>query len=271
MKKGPLLLAVAGATLVLPAVLAAPHRATKRQSAPFFGVNFAHRGLHTRDMSVPENSIKAFREAARAGYGIELDVHLSKDGQVVVFHDDTLDRVCGVNARVEELDYAELSQLRLYQTDQTIPLFSEVLSVVRGRSPLIIELKSGRRNRELCEKTYALLENYKGDVCIESFNPFIVSWFRFNARDIVRGQLAMPAEYYETMKKPLALILSNTFLNVLTRPQFIAHKIGKRSFGVRLAEALGAMIIVWTSHEPRNELNNDGVIFEYYKPKPKFR
>ena len=91
------------AAAALPLFLLAPGRATKRQKAPFMGRNFAHRGLHSRDMSVPENSLEAFRLAAKAGYGIELDVQLSKDGQVVVFHDDTLDRVCGVHARVDEL------------------------------------------------------------------------------------------------------------------------------------------------------------------------
>ena len=89
------------AAAALPLFLLAPGRATKRQKAPFMGRNFAHRGLHSRDMSVPENSLEAFRLAAKAGYGIELDVQLSKDGQVVVFHDDTLDRVCGVHARVD--------------------------------------------------------------------------------------------------------------------------------------------------------------------------
>ena len=83
------LFCIAGAA-ALPLFLLAPGHATRRQKAPFLGMNFAHRGLHSRDKSVPENSITAFRLAARAGYGVELDVHLSKDGQVVVFHDDTL-------------------------------------------------------------------------------------------------------------------------------------------------------------------------------------
>ena len=92
------------AALLAPLAVLAPGGATKRQRAPFCGVNFAHRGLHTRDKRVPENSLEAFRLAARAGYGIELDVRLSKDGQVVVFHDDTLLRICGVDKRVDELD-----------------------------------------------------------------------------------------------------------------------------------------------------------------------
>lgn len=272
MNKRRALLGVSG-LIAAQLYIIAPGHSTKRQRAPFKGMNFAHRGLHSRDKSVPENSLEAFRLAAAAGYGIELDVQLTSDGEVVVFHDDTLDRVCGVSARVEDKTLRELQQMGLCGTEQTIPLFSQVLEVIRGRGPLIVELKNGKHNRELCEKTYALLENYRGDVCIESFNPFIVAWFRFHARDLVRGQLAMPARYYteEGWNKPAAFILSRTLLNFAARPQFIAYRIGPRPIPVILADKLGAMNIGWTSHEPRNEKGRDGVIFEYYKPKVKFR
>ena len=151
-------LIAAAVCAALPVYAVAPGRISRRQRSIFRGVNYAHRGLHTRDRSVPENSIPAFRQAAREGYGIELDVQLSRDGQVVVFHDDTLDRVCGVHARVDELSYEELSKLRLCGTEEEIPLFQDVLNSIRGCEALIVELKNGRRNRELCEKTKALLD-----------------------------------------------------------------------------------------------------------------
>ncbi len=270
MKKKSILIGAAAA-LAAPFLVLAPGCATKRQRTPFMGVNFAHRGLHSRDCAVPENSLEAFRLAANAGYGIELDVQLSKDGQVVVFHDDSLDRVCGVHAGVAELTLEELQNLRLCGTDYTIPLFSHVLEVVHGRSPLIVELKNGKRNRELCEKTYRQLESYRGDVCVESFNPFIVAWFRFHARDLVRGQLAMTAKYYENMPKIQGFLLSRTMFNFLARPQFIAYRIGGHTLAVRFAELLGAMRVGWTSHEPRNERRHDAVIFEFYRPRPKFK
>ena len=254
-----------------PLFIFAPGRSSRRQRAPFTGVNFAHRGLHSRDKSVPENSLEAFRRAAAAGYGIELDVQLSRDGEVVVFHDDTLDRVCGVSGKVADRTLSELQQLRLCGTEQTIPLFSQVLSVIRGRGPLIVELKNGRRNRELCEKTLALLENYRGDVCIESFNPFIVGWFRRHAGELLRGQLAMPAKEYEGWPRVAAALLSRTALNFIARPQFIAYKIGPRPAPVLMAKLMGAMNIGWTSHEPRNEKGRDAVIFEFYKPKVKYK
>lgn len=261
--------AAAGASLFL----LAPGTSSRRQREPFMGTNVAHRGLHSRDKSVPENSLEAFRLAAEAGYGIELDVQFSKDKQVVVFHDDTLDRVCGVHARVDELTYDELKELRLCGSDQIIPLFTEVLGVIRGRSPIICELKNGRNNRELCEKTYEIISGYRGDICVESFNPMIVAWFRFHAKDLLRGQLAQPMRFYdaETMSAPLAYALGHTLFNCLARPQFIAYRIGFRPLSVRMSELLGAMRVGWTSHEPRNEAGRDTVIFEFYRPKVKFK
>ncbi len=271
-KKAALLGGAGAAAIGLPVLLVAPGSATKRQKAPFFGRSFAHRGLHSEDRSVPENSLEAFRLAAKAGYGIELDVQLTKDGQVVVFHDDTLDRVCGVHARVDEKSYGELRLLRLCGTDQRIPLLTEVLDVIRGRGPLIVELKNGRRNRELCEKTYAILSDYEGQVCIESFNPRIVRWFRFHARDLVRGQLATtPDDYGDAVSKSTAFLLSRCLLNFMSRPQFIAYRIGQRPLSVRLSEALGAMRFGWTAHNSRAEKGRDAVIFEFYRPQLKFK
>ena len=270
-KKLRLIAALGTAAVALPLAMVCPGKVTRRQKAPFLGMNFAHRGLHARDRSIPENSLPAFELAARSGYGIELDVQLSKDGEVVVFHDDTLDRVCGVHARVDELSWAELQELRLCGTEYGIPLFSEVLAVVRGRTPLIVELKTGKRNRELCEKTYALLSDYRGDACVESFNPLIVGWFRIHAHDLLRGQLAAPMRNYKEQSRPAAFLLSHCLLNVFGRPQFIAYKIGYRPPTVRLAERMGAMRVGWTSHEPKNEAHRDAVIFEFYRPKPQYK
>ena len=140
---------IAAVLCLLVLFLIWPGRPGSEKVAPFAGRNFAHRGLHSKDCTVPENSLTAFRLAAEAGYGIELDIQLSKDGEVVVFHDDTLPRVCGVEGRVDAYTLAELREMRLCGTDERIPLLSEVFEVVAGRSPFIIELKTGPRNREL--------------------------------------------------------------------------------------------------------------------------
>lgn len=272
LKKPALIGAGISAAIGLPLFLVAPGSITKRQKAPFYGRSFAHRGLHVEDKSVPENSLEAFRLAASAGYGVELDVQLSRDGQVVVFHDDTLDRVCGVHARVDEKSFDELRLLRLCGTEQRIPLLTEALAVINGRGPLIVELKNGRRNRELCEKTYAILSDYEGQVCIESFNPMIVRWFKKHARDLVRGQLATTVkDYGDAVKKPTAWLLSHCLMNFLSRPQFIAYRIGFRPLSVRLSEALGAMRFGWTARNERAERHRDAVIFEFYRPQLKIK
>ena len=272
MKKTYIALGIAAAAAAaVPLILTAPGRAKKEKKSPFMGRNFAHRGLHSEDKSVPENSLEAFRQARDAGYGMELDVQLSKDGEVVVFHDDTLDRVCGVPGRVDEMDCAELRELSLCGTEHRIPLFGEVLELVNGSVPLIVELKNGKRNRELCEKTHAMLSGYKGYYCVESFNPLIVGWFRRNAKDVLRGQLATTYGDYEGIKKPLALLLSRCLMNVVSRPQFIAYRIGRKPLLVQLSEAMGAMKIGYTSHVEENEIGRDAVIFEFYRPRLKYK
>lgn len=252
--------------------LIAPGRATKRAKAAFNGRNYAHRGLYTADQSVPENSLAAFRRAVENGYGMELDVQLSADDEVVVFHDDTLDRVCGIAGDVDDRDWDELKRLRLCQTDERMPLFSEVLNAVGGRTPIIIELKTGRKNRLLCEKTLALIDRYGGPVCVESFDPRIVRWFRKNAPDILRGQLSSQYEdLVQDMGRFRAFCRSHLLTNFLSRPQFIAYRVGKKPFTVRLCEAMGAMKVAWTAHDWKSEAEADAVIFEFYRPRRKFK
>jgi len=263
-------LLVPAALAAIPVALLAPGRCSPSRKAPFIGRNYAHRGLHAQDKSVPENSLTAFKLAAQAGYGAELDVQLSKDGRVVVFHDDDLLRVCGVDKRVDELTFAELQELRLCGTDEKIPLFTDVLAAFEGGGPLIVELKNGRRNKELCRKTRDTLKSFRGEYCIESFNPMIVAWFRFHAPEVVRGQLAMPEENYK-MGKATDFILANCLLNFAARPNFIAYKIGKRPLSVRFSELLGAIRVGWTSREEGNENGRDAVIFEFYKPELTFK
>ena len=97
-----------------------------------------------------------------------------------------------------------------------------------------------------------------------------MAWFRFHAPELLRGQLAMPAERYENFSKPLAFALSHGLMNFVCRPQFMAYRIGRRPLTVHIAEKLGAMKVAWTSHEPKNERGKDAVIFEFYKPSVKF-
>ena len=251
-----------------------PGRPSKAQLAPFARRCFAHRGLHTPDKAVPENSLPAFRRAVEAGYGIELDIQLSRDGAVVVFHDDTLDRVCGVHGRVDAFDLAALRGMKLCGTAEGIPLFTEVLEAVGGRVPLIVELKSGPRNRLLCEKALALLRQYQGPYCIESFDPRIVRWFKQHAPDLLRGQLSGPPRTFDTLPAVGGFILGNLMGDLICRPGFIAYDNKPKPLLVRLACRLGPARVVWTARDAADHARlcreNDAIIFEFYRPDPTF-
>lgn len=268
----PALIITAIIILTLPVYLIFPGHAKKKKKDAFYKRNIAHRGLFDRDQSVPENSLPAFRRAVDRGYGVELDVQLSEDGRVVVFHDDDLKRACKVERRVDSVDFAGLQNLSLFDTTEKIPLFTDVLNVLDGKVPVIVELKTGKRNKELCQKTLDILRGYNGEYCIESFDPFIVSWFRFHAPDIMRGQLTQhPKDFKGSAPAIAAFILGNVLFNFLSRPHFIAHRIGKKTPLVHLSELLGAMKVAWTSHDKSAERDFDTVIFEHYLPDTEYK
>ncbi len=268
--------AVAAAIVVITIwlLLIMPGRSTRAQRAPFCKRAYAHRGLYETDQSVPENSLEAFRRAADADYGVELDVQLTKDKVVVVFHDDTLKRVCGVDARVDAYTFAALQAFSLFGTEHRIPRFASVLNAIGGRVPIIVELKSGGDWRQLCELTLGHLNAYRGDYCVESFHPLLVRWFRLRAPRILRGQLS-EAYRYSSKWVPWyeSFILSRLLTNAFSRPQFIAYHIGPKCFSVRLSERLGAMKVAWTARETDDHAalmrHNDAVIFEHYRPAPR--
>lgn len=265
-------LGLASAGALAAAFLVAPEKAEEARRAPFYGRNFAHRALHSADKSIPENSLPAFELAAAAGYGVELDVRLTRDGALVVFHDDDVFRLCGGEGKVEDLTLAELRELRLCGTEFGIPLLSEALKTLGPSCPVIVEIKRGSRNTELCEKTYEALRRFGGTCCVESFDPRIVAWFRKNAPEILRGQLASdPAELAKDTSMLNAFAVGNLLTNVLARPHFIAYRIGPKPLTVRLCEKMGAMRVAWTASSPAAEAKNDAVIFEHYSPQAKYK
>ena len=172
----------------------------------------------------PENSMAAFQAAVDAGYGIEMDVQLTKDKIPVVFHDFTLERVCNVPGKVCDMTWEELSALRLNGTDEGIPLFEEVLALVNGRIPLLIEYKVELFDTSVCRICEKLLSAYPGLYCIESFNPLVLRWYKKNRPQVVRGQLS--AKFREVSSPLYYLYLSplhHLLFNFLTKPDFIAY------------------------------------------------
>ena len=264
-----LVLAACWLALIMPA------RSTKAQRAPLCGRTFAHRGLFSADQSVPENSLPAFAAAVSAGYGVELDVQLTRDKQVVVFHDDDLKRACGIDARVDAYSFEELQTLSLFGTQEKIPLFTDVLATLDGKIPMIVELKSGGDWKTLCPKTLELLLGYEGEYCVESFHPMLVRWFYLHAPKILRGQLSEAARF-SRKGLPLhqAILMSRLFTNILTHPHFIAYRVGPKCLSVRLSELLGAMRVCWTARPTDDHAvltrQNDAIIFEHYLPETHF-
>lgn len=230
---------------------------------------YAHRGLHTEDKTVPENSLAAFRRAVEHGYGVELDVQLSKDGQVMVFHDDNLKRMCGVDGNIWDYTFDELRMFRLLDTNEKIPLFTEVIEVLnQGTGALICELKTGPRNNELCEKTLALLKTLTIPYCIESFNPFVVRWFYKNAPEIIRGQLATSTDNYKSYPPILRRRLAACGLSYLNKPHFIAYDLRPAEFpkGVQKQVKNGVLLVGWTSLHPEDVNRVKTLIFQFYEP-----
>lgn len=189
---------------------------------------YAHRGLH--DDTLPENSMSAFRAALESGYGVELDVHLLKDGTLAVMHDSSLKRTTGCDGKIEDLTAAELAHYHLGGTQETIPTLDDVLSLFEGKAPIIIELKCvGGNHAALTDATCALLRNYKGAYCMESFDPRCVYHLKKHYPNIVRGQLAEDF-FREKSTLPLAVkfLLTHNLLNFLTQPDFVAYKFQHR-------------------------------------------
>ncbi len=177
--------------LFLAYLLAIMPRMFKRPSNKAFrGYYYAHRGFYNNETQAPENSMKAFELAVKKGYGIELDVQLSKDRVPVVFHDDSLFRSCKVKGEVKDYMYQELMQFSLFDSKEKIPRFEQVLSLVNGKVPLIVEIKCDDSKVNICQIVYDLLKEYQGVYCVESFNPFVVHWFKKHAKGILRGQLS---------------------------------------------------------------------------------
>ena len=236
----------------------------------FKQVKYAHRGLH--DATKAENSMSAFAAAKEMGFGIELDIRLSKDGELVVFHDDNLTRVAGIDGKVIDFTAEELSKMSLSGTKDGVPTLREVLDLIDGAVPLIIEIKMNGDEKGVSEKLMEVIEGYKGDYVVESFNPIALKVVRRMRPDILRGILS--TEYLKDEKHKGSILyglLQHLMLNFMVRPDFIAYdKKGYKVKGLRFVRrSFGTALIAWTvksAEEEREAISHgfDTVIFEGY-------
>lgn len=253
---------------------------------------------------IPENSMEAFYLAVRHGYGAELDVHLTKDGTLPVFHDTNLLRVCGVNEEIENLTRSELRKLRLLDTDSGIPELSQVLDLYTSQKaatdridaraartaahagdgeqnrlhlPLIIELKAEGNAKQLCAAVMEVLDRYPAlNYCIESFDPRVVYWLRRNRPDVIRGQLTENfCRSREAVRKWGYIMTFGMWCgapDILSRPDFISSKFrDRRNLIMRLRHRLGVRQVNWTikNHRMLEHVDREGglSIFERFIPK----
>ena len=266
-------LSVLGGLLVLFAavflVLIAPGK--RGDIEKYKKVKYAHRGLHNAERA--ENSMSAFRAAVEAGFGIELDVRLSSDGVLVVFHDDTLTRVAKIEGRVDAFSADELEKMNLSDTGEGVPRFSEVLKMVDGRVPLLVEIKEDAGKYAVSSTVCEIMKDYNGPYIIESFNPLSLGNVKKKLPSVARGFLSPRLLSEPEYRAPLYFALQCLLTNRISSPAFIAYNHEHASsIPLRIMRGIfGTVTYAWTVRSPEEEAaayrhGFDSVIFENYIP-----
>ncbi len=211
----------------------------------------AHRGLWAKD-GAPENSLGAFQAACKAGYGIELDVQLSADGEAMVFHDDDLERMTGVKGRLRDRTAADLAELRLMGSDEPIPTLMDTLAIVGQRAMVHVELKTPFGEvGPLEQRVHDILIDHAGPVCVIGFNPYSHAWFADRFPGVLRG-----LDSYNYKRAPhLAEEQRQAFARLehvaIARPHFLALSLDMVSDPRATAfRDKGMPVVAWTVRDP---------------------
>lgn len=226
-----------------------PNNSRKDALIPYHQKYIAHRGFYN-NTDVPENSLLAFKKAVENDYGIELDIQITLDDKLVVFHDTSLKRMCGIDKDLIDCTYDELLQYPLLDTDHKIPLFSEVLKCLKKDTPLVVEIKPDGRYIETTKKTVELMRQYDGLYNMESFNPLVVRYLKDNEPDIIRGQLSY--NYIDDENSKLNIILkfvaTHLLYNFYCKPDYVAYDINNMnnlSFRI-ISKLYKSECVAWT-------------------------
>lgn len=216
----------------------------------------AHRGLH--DDKATENSMASFRNAIERGYNIETDVHLLKSGEVVVFHDNTLKRVCGIDVKIEDLTLEDIKGKNyLLPNGENIPLFSEMLELVDGKVGILLELKfAGLGNYKLEEEVLKLIKGKESWIAVQAFNPYTIIWFAKHAPEFYRGLLSLAPIGFDVFVYFKAM-----------KPNFVSFQVGGTGMVKSFLDKRGVNLLTWTvkTEEKYNtalEAGVNNIIFE---------
>ncbi len=245
-----------------------PSRKYRKRLEKYNGMYITHRGLYDNENGVPENSLLAFKKAVEKGYGIEFDIRLTKDKEVVVFHDSSILRMCGADKKVYDLTLEELKEYNLLSTNEKIPTLKEFLGTVGKDTMLFVEVKTdGYAPLEIFSKAREILKDYKGEYCVQSFDPRILRCYKKNQPEIIRGQLAT-GDYNRGF---LIGILSCLLANFISRPHYIAYRYPHRkNVFFKISKLLGGYAQGWTV-QTKKELEEAKryykiFIFEHFEP-----
>ena len=266
------ILAVIMLLMFIYLLLIKPSSTDAEKMRPFEERLIAHRGLFTNP-EIPENSLTAFFEAVKNGYPVELDVQTTKDNKLVVFHDDNLQRICGINKKLTDCSYDELINYRLFGTNEIIPLFDDVLKLIDEQVPIVIEIKSSGDYIKTAKLLNERLKSYKGVYCVESFNTKVLMWYKKHSPETLRGQLSTNFRKDNSNLSAVSeFVMTNLLLNFLTKPDFIAysHKYPNQFSFTLCRKLYKVKTIAWTIRN-QEELEKakqyfDGIIFDSFKP-----
>lgn len=231
----------------------------------------AHRGLHNSEL--PENSLGAIENAAISGYPIEIDIRITDDGEIVVFHDDKLTRMTNQDGYVCNYNAQTLKEFFLLKadgkrSDYTIPTFEDVLSTVNGKVPLLIELKNSAAIGAFENKVITMLHSYKGEYAVQSFNPYSLEYFKDNAPEVLRGQLSCFFCKNELSGFFKRRILKKLKLNKISKPDFVSYRFS--DLPNKYVTKCNLPVLAWTiksnaDYEAAKQYC-DNIIFEKYTP-----
>ncbi len=231
----------------------------------FLKYKFAHRGLH--DSLNPENSMGAFAKAMENGFAIELDIRKTKDNKIVVFHDDDLKRICGIEGEIENLTLAEIQSLSILNSEEKIPTLSQVFKLTDDRVPLLIELKPSDDRNEFCKCVLDELTTYMGRYALQSFDPRLLVYFKKALPHIPRGMLSSS---FKTTHAPFPqrVFVRHLFMFKNVNPSFISFDAS--DLPNKLVARKNVPVLAWTVRSERKEKDvmryANSVIFEDYIP-----